>query len=249
MARTVKDAAYILQAIAGVDPRDNYTLAIPNGGELPDYVAACDFHALRGVRIGIPRNVIELFGSVSTIPETNAFEIAIGVLTAAGATIVDNANFTQLKELDASTAEGEVLNADFIINLATYLAELSHNPNDVHTLQDVRLFTQKSPLEEYPSRDTATWDEALDVQKYNNTSPEFWAAYQEDLALGGEGGLLGALDRHNLDAVVLPTSFSSTFGAIIGAPIVTVPLGFYPANTTVRMNRRGTLVAGGPHIP
>ena len=57
MARSVKDAAYLLQAIAGMDPYDNYTSAIPYD-PLPDYVAACNFSGLQGKRIGIPRNVI-----------------------------------------------------------------------------------------------------------------------------------------------------------------------------------------------
>jgi len=39
MARTVKDAAYILSATAGKDHYDNYTSAIPFN-KIPDYVAA-----------------------------------------------------------------------------------------------------------------------------------------------------------------------------------------------------------------
>ena len=46
MARTVRDAAYLLKAIAGSDPRDNYTLARPfANSSTPDYVAACNFSA------------------------------------------------------------------------------------------------------------------------------------------------------------------------------------------------------------
>lgn len=64
IARTVKDAAYLLSAIAGYDPADNYTSAIPFPHyTIPDYVAACNFSALRGKRLGIPRNVFD----VSTI--------------------------------------------------------------------------------------------------------------------------------------------------------------------------------------
>jgi amidase len=248
MARTVKDAAYILHAIAGVDPYDNYTSAIPNGGKIPDYVAACDNFALRGARIGIPRNAISLFEDPTTGPETDAFEDAIGVLEAAGATIIDNANFTAAQQLAESNAELTVLNADFISNLAAYLAELVSNPNNVHTLEEVRNYTQSFPAEMYPDRNTGVWDRAL-TAGFNNSDPRFWAAWEEDLFLGGEGGLLGTLTRHNLDAVVLPTSFSSTWAAIVGAPIVTVPLGFYPANATVVPNRRGNLVDSGPHIP
>jgi amidase len=61
MARTVKDAAYLLNAIAGFDETDNYTSAIPYPDYvLPDYVAACNFSALSGVRLGVPRNVFDV---------------------------------------------------------------------------------------------------------------------------------------------------------------------------------------------
>jgi amidase len=249
MARTVKDAAYVLQAIAGVDPYDNYTSAIPNNGTHPDYDAACNYSALLGARIGIARNVIALSADNTTGPQTDAFEDAIEVLRDAGATIVDNTNFTAAADFLNSTSETEVLNADFIVNLASYLAILVENPNNVTTLADVRNFTQDFPLEDYPDRDTAIWDAALDTQGYNNTDPRFWAAYQQDLYFGNEGGLLGALERDNLDAVILPTNFASSWAAIVGAPIVTVPLGFYPWNATVVPNRRGDLVALGPNIP
>ena len=248
MARTVKDAAYVLQAIAGYDEYDNYTTAIPNNGSLPDYVAACNYSALLGARLGIPQNVIELFSSNDTIPVLEAFDAAISVLSSAGSAVVD-ANFTAAAEFLNSTSETEVLNADFISNLASYLALLTSNSNNFTSLEEVREFTQSYPLEDYPDRNTGTWDEALDEQGYNNTDPRFWAAYQQDLYFGGEGGLFGALERNNLDAVILPTDFASSWAAIVGAPVITVPLGFYPMNTTVAMNRRGNLVEQAPNIP
>lgn len=248
MARTVKDAAYILQAIAGYDEYDNYTSAIPNKGSLPDYVAACNYSALLDARIGIPRNVIELFSNNGSAPLLSAFEAAVSVLSNAGSMVID-ANFTAAEDFLNSTSEGEVLNADFISNLASYLAVLTSNPNDVTSLEEVREFTQSFTLEDYPDRDTGVWDEALDEQGYNNTDPRFWAAYEQDLYFGGEGGLFGALERDNLDAVILPTDFASSWAAIVGAPVITVPLGSYSANTTVAMNRRGNLVDRAPNIP
>jgi amidase len=247
MARTVKDAAYILQAIAGVDAADNYTSAIPNNGTIPDYVSACNFFALSGARIGIPKNVLALSVDPSG-PEYAAYQKAVGVLRAAGAAVVES-NFTAAAEFLASSTETAVLNADFIVNLASYLAQLTFNPNKVTSLADVRNFTRSFALEDYPDRDTAIWDVALDTQKWNNTDPRFWAAYQKDLYYGGDGGLLGAISRNNLDAVILPTTYASSWAAIVGAPIVTVPLGFYPPNATVTLNSRGDLVDTGPNVP
>jgi amidase len=247
MTRTVKDAAYILQAIAGVDPADNYTSAIPAKGKIPDYVAACNFSAFSGAKIGIPKNVLSLIANPDG-PEYAAFQKALTTMKAAGAKIVDS-NFTAAAEFLRSSTETQVLNADFITNLATYLSQLTSNPNNITSLASLRHFTQTFPREQYPDRNTAIWDTALFTQKFNNTDPKFWAAYQKDLFYGGEGGLLGAISRGKLDAVVLPTSYASSWAAIVGAPIVTVPLGFYPPNVTVTLNGRGNLVDIGPNVP
>lgn len=72
---------------------------------------------------------------------------------------------------------------------------------------------------------------------------------QQDYYLGGEGGLLGALTTYNLDAVVVPSDYASGISAIIGGPVVTIPLGALPSNTTVVTNQRGDLNATAPNIP
>ena len=249
MARTVKDAAYILKAIAGKDPNDNYTLAQPFDTP-PDYVAACNFSALRGKRIGIPRNVID----PTQEPDNTviaAFNAAVETIRKAGATIVDNTNITSyaLAQYNNGSSETIVLDADFVSDLpGEYLSMLSYNPNNVHDLADVSTFTHNFPAEDYPDRDTKVWDQSLALG-YDNTSPQFWAAYQENLEIAGPQGILGLLANYSLDALILPTNFSPGLPALIGTPVVTVPLGFYPANETVIKNMRGTLVEVGPNIP
>ncbi|KAL9605166.1 MAG: hypothetical protein Q9219_000100 [cf. Caloplaca sp. 3 TL-2023] len=248
MARTVKDAAYLLQAIAGKDPNDNYTLAQPFETP-PDYVGACNYSSLRGKRIGIPRNVIT--EEEGDTPVLAAFESAVQTIRRAGATIVDNVNITAyaLDQYLNSNSSIIVLEADFISDLPkNYLSKLTSNPNSVFDLADVSNFTQTFPPEDYPDRDTAVWDGALALG-FDNTSPEFWAAYQNNLEVAGRQGILGVLANYSLDALVLPTDFSAGLPALVGTPVVTVPLGFYPGNTTVVRNRRGTLVETAPNIP
>lgn len=256
MARTVRDAAYVLQAIAGPDPNDNYTSAIPTNSIpiLPDYLAACDSDSLNGARLGIPNNVLDLFLAFSntTQPEVDAFFSTLPILTGAGATVLHNTNFTNATEWAQSSSENTVLKADFITNLAAYLAQLTTNPNNVTSLSDVSRFTKTVAPgpEEFPSRNTATWDEALDpTTGFNNSDPRFFSALQENVFYGQEGGLLGALARHGLDAIILPSSFAPPFAAGVGAPAVTVPLGFYGAGEAVVMNPRGDLVDTGPGVP
>jgi len=243
MARTVTDAAYLLQAIVGKDVNDNYTSAIPN---IPDYLASLNYNSLRGARLGVPANIVAEYATNATAPEINAFNAAVKLMQAAGATIITT-NLTAIESYSSGN-ESLVLETDFINDLATYLSELTYNPNEIHSLADLLNFTKSSPLEDYPDRDVSIWETALALG-YNNTSPEAYAARQADAYLGGPAGLLGAVASYNLSAVVLPTSISSGYAAIVSAPIVTVPLGFYPADTPVVYNSRNTLVVSGPGTP
>lgn len=180
-----------------------------------------------------------------------AFNAAVGTIRKAGAIIVDNINITAyaLAQYNNGSNEGIVLDADFVSDLpGEYLSMLSYNPQNVHDLADVENFTHNFAQEDYPDRDTAVWDQSLALG-FNNTSPQFWAAYQDNLEVAGPQGILGLLANYSLDALILPTNFSPGLPAMIGTPVVTVPLGFYPANETVVRNMRGTLVEVGPNIP
>ncbi|KAE8168255.1 amidase [Aspergillus tamarii] len=248
MARTVKDAAWVLGAIAGRDARDNYTLASPNPS-VHFYAGACQLDGLKGKRIGIPRNVLPLLAMQPNGPAVlSAFEDMISVFIEANATIVQDANFTAWEEFLESKSVAHLLYADFISNIESYLSKLESNPNNIHTLHDLRKYTQNDPREDYPKRDTAQWDAALAVG-INNTSPEFWPMYQNNLRLGGEGGVLGAISRHKLDAVILPTKLAAYFPSVVGTPVITVPLGAYPKGTTTVYNKFGNLIQIAENIP
>ena len=210
-------------------------------------MAAYNFSALAGKRIGVPRNNIYEVDNY-TYPIIDAFNAALKALEAVGATIIDPTNYTALNAFFNSSTENHVLDVDFVADLSAYLAQLTYNPTGVKDLADVRAFTHAFQQEDWPDRDTAVWDQALNLT-FNNTSPEFWSYYQDDLYFGGTDGLLGAIKNHSLDVIVIPTAFSSSISAIIGAPIVTVPLGAYPPNTTVVKNQRCDLVETAPNIP
>ena len=247
MARTVSDAAYILSIIAGKDASDNYTLAQP-WDTPPDYTKSLNFSSLRGARIGVPRKVITSYQDNTSLPIISAFNAAVKVMEQAGATIVEDADYPAWEGYLRDDNETLVLEADFISDLAAYLAQLETNPNNITSLADVRNFTQSFPLESYPARDTAVWDDALSLG-YNNSDYQFWQAYQASYYYGAEGGVLGALEKYNLDVLILPTDYSSGPSARAGLPVVTVPLGSYPANTTVVKSRNWGLVQVGPNIP
>ena len=70
-----------------------------------------------------------------------------------------------------------------------------------------------------------------------------------DVLEGGSNGIDAALAMHNLDALVLPSpGFVTVPAAIVGYPIVTVPMGFYPANVTIQSAGPET-VYPAPGIP
>ena len=49
--------------------------------------------------------------------------------------------------------------------------------------------------------------------------------------------------------MLLPTQVSPGIPAIVGSPVITVPMGFYPADWNVTRNSRGSLVETGPGVP
>lgn len=269
MARTVRDAAAILTAIAGFDANDNYTSASPfsPGGNdsnnddnstsstptpLPDYVQACTLDALQGKRIGVPRNYIDLAGQSSLAPVVATFDAALAVLRDAGATVVDNLTLPGYDVLATATFETVVLQADFNTNLAQYFARLAVNPYGLRSVADLQAFTRTvlPSLERYPERDTDVWAGALALGYGNEgAAPEFWSNYTAGQYYAGPLGITGALANFSLDALVVPTPFAPYLPALLGSPVVTVPLGKFSENTTVRTNGFGNLNATGPNFP
>jgi aspartyl-tRNA(Asn)/glutamyl-tRNA(Gln) amidotransferase subunit A len=81
ITRTVSDAALALRVLSGPDPMDSTAAR----EAVPDFTAALDGNA-RSVRIGVPRAFVSdgVDGSVLT-----AFDSALAVLRATGATVVD----------------------------------------------------------------------------------------------------------------------------------------------------------------
>jgi aspartyl-tRNA(Asn)/glutamyl-tRNA(Gln) amidotransferase subunit A len=54
LSRTVRDAARLLQVIAGWDARDSTSVPVP----VPDYEQAVETRGLRGIRLGVPREYL-----------------------------------------------------------------------------------------------------------------------------------------------------------------------------------------------
>ena len=107
MTRSVADGAIILTAIAGRDPRDNFTLAQPP--VVPDFTKALKADGLQGVRLGVPRRLF----SRTNANIVAAFDAALDTIRELGATIVDPADLPDFDELQVSDNETIVLQTDF----------------------------------------------------------------------------------------------------------------------------------------
>lgn len=249
ITRCVMDAAAILTAIAGKCPGDPGTAAIPFD-TIPDYTKFCTANGLQGARIGVPRNALKGNPPCAELTPTvsKAFEAHIELLRKLGAIIVDNTNFEGYDEVLTSKYPAVVKGTDFKLDLAKYFEKLEYNPNNIRTLGDVIRWTRTDPREEYTSRGTQGMEDAWDSLD-DRESKEFKAALKYMEWLAHEGGVRGALEKDNLDALILPTCVSPIVPALGGYPIITVPLGIYPEGTDVKWNPRGNMIERGPNLP
>ncbi len=97
MTRTVADAAVLLTALAGADPRDEATAAAE--GHISDYTTALDPGALKGARIGVARKMAGFHPAVDVL-----LEEALAELGRQGAEIVDPADLPDLDDLPSYPA-------------------------------------------------------------------------------------------------------------------------------------------------
>jgi amidase len=204
-----------------------------------DYVGACKVTGLSGVKVGVPR---QLFTN-ATSAVLSAFETAVTTMTGLGAS-VKNVALSAYDEYTARAGVNEdlVLQLDFKLNLQQYLSQLTKNPNNITTLQSLDTYTMANPKEMWPNRNTAIWKAALalnysifDMKGYNLVQDQKYLARQ---------AIDVTLQLNDVDVLVLPSDWAFTIAAIDGHPIITVPLGFYPAGTNTSTTNRGLVFRG-----
>ena len=240
VARTVKDAAHLLTVISGKNQLDKRTLQIPF--DIPDYAAVCISTDLSKIRIGIPRNaILEVPASVLV-----QFEKAVELMSKAGASIIEDANLSSVEEWDDWNIDGRNIQSEvhFREAIEEHCKTLVANPNNIHNVDDIIAFTKSHPAEEYNSRN-------IDLWLGSATSEEIQENVKKMVRISGKEGILGTLEANCLDVLAAPHTPHPpvTFAARVGLPIITVPLGFYPPETPVKMNDRGNLVERAPGMP
>src|SRR6266536_2472876 len=114
MARTEKDAAILLTALAGVDPKDNATAESAKKAQ-KDYTQFLDPNGLRGARIGVARKYFGFNDATDALMKE-----AIAAIKHLGATVIDPADMATTGKYDDS--ELDVLLYEFKTDLNKYLA-------------------------------------------------------------------------------------------------------------------------------
>src|SRR6266545_1439882 len=234
ICRTVADAATVLGALVGVDPRDPATRDSEDKFHT-SYRRFLDAGALPGARIGIPREVYYGYSP----PANQIAEEAIEALRAAGAEVVDPADIPGAREMAGFTAEREleVLLYELKHDLDEYLA--ARDDPKIRSLADVIAFN-----EAHADRELQHFGQEFLLaaqEKGPLTEPAYLEALASNRRLSRQG-IDKLLEDLRLDALLVPTSAppwtidlvngdhvlgeGSTPAALAGYPAVTVPAGY-----------------------
>ena len=230
MARTVRDAAILLNALAGADPRDRATGE--SAGRIDaDYTRFLDPNGLRGVRIGVARKYFGFSDSVDDLMNRVMEE-----MKRQGAVLVDPADLESHGKFDDT--EFTVLLYELKADLNAYLA--GRTDASVHSLKEIIEFNERNKDKEMPyfAQDTFIKAEA----KGPLDSKEYVDALEANHRLSRAEGIDGVMDKFHLDAIMAPTGSpawitdlvngdhsgggSSNAAAVAGYPDITVPAGF-----------------------
>jgi amidase len=249
-ARTVADAAAVLTVIASqtFDGRDPATGGVPLGWQgtgrsrpsLPtNYTQFVNPNGLAGARIGVTGRGID---NVSGFTEA-VWDTATATMQAAGATLVDldAAGF----KFPPGSGELLVLLFDFVSDLRNYFATRVGVPMAGKTLADAIAFNQAHASTEMPffAQEIFELAEALSPDP-NTIQAGFGISYNQALQIdhnAGVNGIDAALSTFNVEAIAAPTGTpawptdliagdrflfaTSGLAAIVGYPIVNVPMG------------------------
>jgi amidase len=233
-ARTVRDAALVLGVLTGIDPQDPASNA-SEGRRHDDYTPFLRADGLRGARIGVAR---EVYCGYSTHADRILTE-ALDTMQKLGAVIVDPADIPTARAMSTGPSELEVLLYEFKADLNRYL-DSPDRAGSMRSLDDLIAFNAGHSGSELPHFGQELF--AMAAAK----GPLAETAYQEALAtnhrFSREEGIDAALQAHELDALVMPStspafkidlingdpdvSGSSQPAALAGYPAITVPAGF-----------------------
>jgi amidase len=229
MARTVADAAVLLSAMTGIDPRDPATSA---GLVSIDYTQFLIKEGLKGARIGVARDFFGTHPQVDKIIEN-----CLGAIKAQGAELIDPGNIKHATRIEKT--ELEVLLYEFKNDINIYLSNLGQDV-PVHSLDELIAFNEHHQSKIMPFFGQERMIKAQ--QKGPLTEKTYLKALETNHRQSRDDGIDATLKKYNLDAIVAPSGNpawlvdyvngdcgsggSSSPAAVAGYPNITVPAGF-----------------------
>ena len=226
MARSVADAAMLLTTLAAIDERD----PAANGakGRIPVEYTVSNGDALKGARVGVLRQATGYQPDVDA-----AFNHALEVLRAKGTETID----VKINGYDSwNGPELEALLYEFKDGLNQYL-KASGSPHS--SLEDIIAFDKAHTGTVMPYFGQELFERAQ--AKGPLTDAAYLRARRDAVRLAGTEGLIAALDRDKLDAIVAPSMSPAwltdlllgdhfvgagySMAAIAGTPSITLPAG------------------------
>ena len=231
MARTVRDAAIVLGALAGIDAEDNAT-GDSRGKFFTDYTQYLNAKGLEGARIGVVRKYFGFHPAVDKVMND-----ALDVIKQQGAIVIDPADIPTIGKFD--DAELNVLLYELKADLNAYFARLGASA-PVHSLKELIEYNEKNAKSEMPFFGQELFLKA--EAKGPLTSKEYLDALKLCRRMSRKDGIDATMKKNKLDALVAPTDSpawltdlidsdhflggSSTIAAVAGYPSITVPAGF-----------------------
>ena len=231
MTRTVRDAAILLGALTGVDPRDPATNA-SRGNALPDYTKFLDPRGLKGARLGVER---KFFGGNAA--SDRIMEQCLALMKSEGAELIDPAILPSHGKYDDD--EQQVLLYEFKTDLNAYLGGLKSNVR-VRSLADLIAFNREHRDREMPYFEQELFEQAQ--AKGPLTDKTYLDARANCVQLSRAQGIDALIKQYKLDAIVAPTTTPApltdlvlgdanwpactTPAAVAGYPHITIPAGF-----------------------
>ena len=230
MARTVRDAALLLNGMVGRDTLDAATRNVP-ASITTDFTRTLDVDGLRGLRIGVARNYFGFDSRVDALMED-----AIRLMRDRGAVIVENANVPNADKY--GTEELEVLLHEFKSGVNAYLSNLPASI-PVHSLAELILWNEKNDDRELQWFGQETFTQAQ--KRGALSSAAYKRAREKCVRLSRREGIDAVIKRTRCDLLIGPTGGPawtidlvtgdhfgggvSTAPAVAGYPHLTVPAG------------------------
>ncbi|KAI9044493.1 amidase family protein [Aspergillus affinis] len=244
--KTVRDAVYALDAIYGIDHRDNYTLAqkgkTPNGGYAQFLTNKT---ALKGAVFGLPW---ESFWSLGDADQISQLLELVELIKEAGATVINGTELPHYKTIVspdgwnwdyggtrgfANESEYTYIKADFYNNLRDYLAEV--NNTNIKTVEDLVQYNLDNYGSEggYPNIHPAfgSGQDGLiaSLESKGIMNETYFQALEFCQRTTREEGIDTALKYKNqtLDGLLVPPDVAQSIqiAAQAGYPAITVPAG------------------------